>query len=206
VRNCVVNFVGNYVVNDVVNDVVNCVVSCVANDVGNCVVSCVANHVGNDVGNDVVSCVANDVGNCVVSCVANHVGNDVGKSVIKASQTALMIDEMEWSPPQRLDDRAEVVCAEIALVGKFILLALAEAVVDEVNALLYSSRPRLLYRGQLEESAGSISGNIREALGRRKGPERNQFYRYSSGSAHETDDRLTRNFVAKRIKAGCTIV
>jgi four helix bundle protein len=85
-------------------------------------------------------------------------------------------------------------------VGKFVLLAVAEAVVDEVNMLLATSRPKLLYRVQLEESAGSISANIREALGRRVGPERNQFYRYARGSAEETDDRLTRNFVAKRLK------
>ena len=86
-------------------------------------------------------------------------------------------------------------------MAKFVLLAVAEAVVDEVNVLLASSRPRLLYRGQIEESAGSITSNIREGLGRNEGPERNQFYRYARGSAEEVDDRLTRNFVAKRIKA-----
>src|SRR5688500_17777654 len=75
-------------------------------------------------------------------------------------------------------------------VGKFMLLAAAEAVVDEVNVLLASSRPRVLYRRQLEESAGSITSNIREGLGRREGPERNQFYRHARGSAEETDDRL----------------
>ena len=80
------------------------------------------------------------------------------------------------------------------------LLAVAEAVVDEVNVLLASSRARVLYRRQLAESAGSITSNIREGLGRREGPERNQFYRHARGSAEETDDRLTRNFVAKRIK------
>ncbi|MGH7676955.1 MAG: four helix bundle protein [Gemmatimonadaceae bacterium] len=85
-------------------------------------------------------------------------------------------------------------------MAKFVLLAVAEAVADEVNVLLTSSRPRLFYRRQLEESAGSISSNIREGLGRREGPERNQFYRYARGSAEETDDRLTRNFVAKRLK------
>jgi four helix bundle protein len=85
-------------------------------------------------------------------------------------------------------------------VGKFVPLAVAEAVVDEVNALLASSRVRLLYRQQLEDCSGSITANIREGLGRREGPERNQFYRYARGSAEETDDRLTRNFVAKRLK------
>src|SRR5688500_8075321 len=80
------------------------------------------------------------------------------------------------------------------------LIAVAEVVVDEINGLLASSRPRVLYRRQLEESAGSITSNIREGLGRREGPERNQFYRHARGSAEETDDRLTRNFVAKRLK------
>jgi four helix bundle protein len=84
-------------------------------------------------------------------------------------------------------------------VGKFVLVAVAEAVVDEINVLLASPRSRLLYREQLEESAGSITANIREGLGRRVGPERNQFYRYARGSAEETDDRLTRTFVAKRL-------
>ena len=83
----------------------------------------------------------------------------------------------------------------------FRLLDLAEQIVDEVNDLLRTSRPRLLYHDQIEEAAGSISSNIREGYGRREGPERNQFLRYSRGSAGEVDDRLNRYRVARRLAA-----
>jgi four helix bundle protein len=81
------------------------------------------------------------------------------------------------------------------------VLAAARAVVDEVNALISRSRPRLLQETQLQEAAGSIPSNIREGYGRRCGPERNQFFRYARGSAEETDERLRANFAAKRLHA-----
>ena len=57
----------------------------------------------------------------------------------------------------------------------------------------------MLYVDQIREAAGSITGNIREAFGRRRGPERDQFFRFARGSAEETDERLRANFAASRI-------
>jgi four helix bundle protein len=81
------------------------------------------------------------------------------------------------------------------------VLDAARSVVDEVNALIARSRPRLLYETQLQEAAGSITSNIREGYGRRRGPERNQFFRFARGSAEEADERLRANFAAKRVHA-----
>jgi four helix bundle protein len=83
---------------------------------------------------------------------------------------------------------------------KFRLLHLARMVVDDINRLLDESHPRLFYVDQIREAAGSITGSIREAFGRRKGAERNQFLRYARGSGEETDERLRGNFVRKRIE------
>ena len=81
------------------------------------------------------------------------------------------------------------------------VLDAARAVVDEVNALIARSRPKLLNETQLREAAASIPSNIREGYGRRRGPERNQFFRFARGSAEETDERLRANFAAKRVHA-----
>ena len=79
------------------------------------------------------------------------------------------------------------------------LLGAARAVVDELNRLLAGPR-RLLYSSQLREAAESIPANIRE--GRRKGPDREQFWRFARASAEETDEHLRANFADKRIGAG----
>jgi four helix bundle protein len=81
----------------------------------------------------------------------------------------------------------------------FRLLDAARAVEDEVNGLIAASRRPVLHRSQLEESAQSIAANIREAYGRRKGPERNQFLRVARSSSEETDEHLRSNVAARRI-------
>lgn len=84
-------------------------------------------------------------------------------------------------------------------MGKpLLVLEVARAVVDEVNALVLSRR-RLLNREQLTEAAGSITANIREGFGRREGPERNQFLRYARASSEETDEFLRGNHRQKLI-------
>ena len=70
---------------------------------------------------------------------------------------------------------------------------------DEINALIDGPGRRLLYDKQLRSSAGSIAANIREAHGRRKGPERNQFLRVARGSAEETDEHLQANVRPARL-------
>jgi four helix bundle protein len=44
-----------------------------------------------------------------------------------------------------------------------------------------------------------MAANIREALGRREGAERNQFVRFARGSAEETDEHLRANFRRGRL-------
>ena len=79
------------------------------------------------------------------------------------------------------------------------LIGAARAVVDELNRLQSRSPRRLLYSAQLRESAESIPANIREGFGRRKGPDREQFWRFPRASAEETDEHLRANFAAKRL-------
>jgi four helix bundle protein len=79
------------------------------------------------------------------------------------------------------------------------VLEAARAVVDEINALLIAKRGRLLNEAQLVEAAGSITANIREGFGRRAGPERNVFLRYSRASSEETDEFLRANHKQKLI-------
>ena len=83
--------------------------------------------------------------------------------------------------------------------NEFRLMDAARWVVDEVNQLLWSRGRRLIHHKQLEESSQSIAANIREAYGRRKGPERNQFFRVARSSTEETDEHLRANCAAKRL-------
>ena len=75
------------------------------------------------------------------------------------------------------------------------------SVIDEVERLISTARPPLLHDEQLHRAAASIAANIREAYGRRKGAEGNQFLRYARGSAEEADEHLRANFRAERIPA-----
>src|SRR5688500_15657191 len=79
------------------------------------------------------------------------------------------------------------------------VLDAARSIVDEVNRLLSRRGQKLIYDVQLQDSAGSMSANIREALGRREGPERNQFIRFARGSAEETDEHLRANYAVGRL-------
>ena len=69
----------------------------------------------------------------------------------------------------------------------------ARLVLEEVEILIDRSSRRLLHDDQLRKAAQSIGANIREAYGRRVGPERNQFFRYARASAEETDEHLRSN-------------
>lgn len=82
---------------------------------------------------------------------------------------------------------------------EFRVLAVAREVVDEINALMDNARRPFVNERQLRESAGSITANIREAYGRDRGKDRNQFFRFARGSAEETDERLRTNRAASRI-------
>jgi four helix bundle protein len=81
----------------------------------------------------------------------------------------------------------------------FRLMDLARLVNDEITVLLTSSRPPLLHQKQLAESSESIPANIREAYGRRAGPERNQYFRVARSSTEESDEHLRTNYRAQRI-------
>src|SRR5262245_30026244 len=81
------------------------------------------------------------------------------------------------------------------------VLDAARAVVDEVNRLCDGSRRRLLYDKQLRSAAQSICADIREAFGRRRGAERNQFLRFARGSAEEVDKHRRSNWGARRVEA-----
>jgi four helix bundle protein len=81
----------------------------------------------------------------------------------------------------------------------FRVLEAARAVADEVNVLLADRKLSLIHREQLRDASQSIAANIREGMGRRRGPEREQAYRHSRGSAEETDEHLRANYVAGRI-------
>ena len=83
----------------------------------------------------------------------------------------------------------------------FRVLQVSRQVVDELNALMDHAQPRFINEKQLRESAGSISANIREAYGRDKGKDRNQFLRFARGSSEETDERLRTNYAARRVDA-----
>lgn len=85
------------------------------------------------------------------------------------------------------------------MANPFRLMDAARCVRDDVNALIDASPRLLLHHVQLRESAESIPANVREAYGRRAGPEREQFLRYARGSAEETDEHLRANFASRRV-------
>jgi four helix bundle protein len=82
---------------------------------------------------------------------------------------------------------------------EFRVLGVSREVVDELNQLMDNAKRRFVNEGQLREAAGSITANIREAYGRDRGKDRNQFLRFARGSAEEADERLRTNVAAKRI-------
>ena len=86
-------------------------------------------------------------------------------------------------------------------MAPFRVLDAARAVADEVNRLLDNRKLRLLHRAQLRDSAQSIPANIREGMGRKPGPHRNQAYRDARGSAEETDEHLRASFAVGRVPA-----
>ena len=81
------------------------------------------------------------------------------------------------------------------------VLEAARAVVHDVNRLIDGPSRRLINVDQLRASAASITANIREAYGRRKGPDRNQFFRFARASAEETDEHLRNNYAESRVPA-----
>ena len=92
-----------------------------------------------------------------------------------------------------------VASGEYCGMAPFRVLEAARAVADDVNKLLGNKRLSLIHRDQLRDSAQSIAANIREGMGRRRGPEREQAYRHSRGSAEETDEHLRANYADGRI-------
>ncbi len=79
-------------------------------------------------------------------------------------------------------------------MAPFRVLEAARAVTDEINKLLGNRKLRLIHRSQLRDAAQSVPANIREGMGRKPGPHRNQAYRDARGSAEETDEHLRANF------------
>ena len=84
-------------------------------------------------------------------------------------------------------------------MAQFRVLEVARAVADEINSLLRNRQVRLIHRDQLRDAAQSVPANIREGMGRRPGPHRNQAYRHARGSAEETDEHLRANFEDGRL-------
>ena len=84
-------------------------------------------------------------------------------------------------------------------MAPFRVLEAARSVASEVNDLLDDRKVRMIHRAQLRDSAQSIPANIREGMGRKPGPHRNQSYRDARGSAEETDEHLQANFDCGRI-------
>lgn len=91
-------------------------------------------------------------------------------------------------------------CIVPAMGSDFMLLDLAQSVVDEINVLLDTTR-RMIHRGQLRDASGSITHNIREGYGRGDGGSRKNFLRTARASAEEADEQLRTNFAAKRVPA-----
>ena len=84
-------------------------------------------------------------------------------------------------------------------MAQFRVLDAARAVADEINNVLGNRKLSLIHRGQLRDAAQSIPANIREGMGRKPGPDRNQAYRFARGSAEEADEHLRANFADGRV-------
>jgi four helix bundle protein len=83
----------------------------------------------------------------------------------------------------------------------FRVLEVARSLVDEINFLVGTGVDHLAQDRQILRSSQSIAANIREGLGRRPGPERNQFFRIARGSAEETDEHLHAHYRQNRVVA-----
>ena len=81
------------------------------------------------------------------------------------------------------------------------LIEAARLVADETNRILDRRRRYYLQEVQLRKSAGSIGANIREAYGRKAGPDRQHYLRIARGSAEETDEHWRGNYVSGRLDA-----
>src|SRR5688572_11141463 len=84
-------------------------------------------------------------------------------------------------------------------MAPFRVLEAAREIADEINKLLGNRRLRLIHRAQLRDAAQSIPANIREGMGRKPGPHRNQAYCVSRASAEEADEHLRANFADGRV-------
>ena len=81
------------------------------------------------------------------------------------------------------------------------VLEAARAVADEINTLLGNRKLSLIHGSQLRDAAEAITGDIREGMGRKPGPDRNQACRFARGSAEQTDEHLRANFADGRLSA-----
>lgn len=81
------------------------------------------------------------------------------------------------------------------------VLDAARQVRDEVNRLLRTARPPLIYQDHLRRSAGGIANDIRDAFGRSRGPERNQYLHVARSEAEETAENLLANHRDNRLTA-----
>jgi four helix bundle protein len=81
------------------------------------------------------------------------------------------------------------------------LIGAARLVADETNRILDRRRRYFLHEVQLRKSAESIGANIREAYGRKAGPDRQHYLRISRGSAEETDEHWRGNYATGRLDA-----
>jgi four helix bundle protein len=83
------------------------------------------------------------------------------------------------------------------------LIEAARLVADETNRILDRRRHHFLHEIQLRKTAQSICANIREAYGRKAGPDRHRFLRTARGSAEETDEHWRANYASRRLEAPC---
>jgi four helix bundle protein len=81
------------------------------------------------------------------------------------------------------------------------LIEAARLVADETNCILDQRRHHFLHDDQLRKTAQSICANIREAYGRKAGPDRQRFLRIARGSAEETDEHWRANYASRRLEA-----